>query len=217
MKKLILNLLPYIFSLSIGVFVYILTIVFIEDAGINNLMVNIASGLLSIPLIFISYELVKSACDSKLNGTILEHINQSAKHCMIGVIKDLHQLLPPKADNLEDYLRQTKHEIKKNLTLENFDISPLLEQKNTLDKLLVGNKHIDLVPHDEVHALLSVSREIGLLALQLKKKNQADDFLSNSVFNLLAAINRWIDSLEDGDTISGSHFFELKDFEEESS
>ncbi len=209
MKALFFNLFPFVFSMAVGVSTYVVADVFIESEGLNGLMVSVASGLLSIPFVFISYELVKSACTRRLNRDILEHLDTEAKHCVIGVVKDLHLLIPPRGMNLDEYLDLQKHQLKKIIpTSFTFDIAPLMEQKALIDRLLVGNRHVELMPPDQLRALLDISRQISLLNLQLKKQARCDEFLFEIIFNMLGAIRRWTDSIEDDETIANSHFFE---------
>ena len=51
MKKLFTKILPFLVAFLSGIILYLLTDKFISDVGLNNLLINVASGLVSIPLV----------------------------------------------------------------------------------------------------------------------------------------------------------------------
>lgn len=202
MKTLFLKILPYAFSLLGGVVVYIVTI-YIEDNDLSDLMVNVAAGLLSIPLIFICYELVRNVSTSKINKELSEHLNLEINHNLRGIIKAMQTLVPPKSENFDVYLALPIQEVKKRLDTEGADMQLLLEKKSSIDKLIVGNKHVELLSRDRFHAVFSVSKELRILTTLLGKKAKNNDLIAASMFDLMQSVTTLMDSIEEDSIVSG--------------
>ena len=74
MKKFFIKILPFLVAFASGIFLYILTDKFIGDTGLNNLLINIASGLVSIPLVFIFYDGINQITSRNLHNSVFESV-----------------------------------------------------------------------------------------------------------------------------------------------
>lgn len=196
MKKLFFNILPYLISTLFGAVIFI-SAEFFEKDSVSDLLVNVAAGLLSLPLIFICYEFVKSATSAKLNNTMRKHFDCEIRRTMGDLIERLKQIIPPSnGETLNDYLDISKSSFAKR-RINDFDTSLLFPLKRGLDNLLVSNKHsAELIPNDELRAALEVSRTLGILLSQKEFFNRQPEKLKKSIFELFQSLNRWVDISE---------------------
>lgn len=204
MKKLFFNILPYLISTLFGAVIFV-SAEFFEKDSVSDLLVNVAAGLLSLPLIFICYEFVKSATSAKLNKAMREHFDAEIRRIMRDIIESLKQITPPLPDEtLNDYLDQNKASFAKRHIID-FDTPLIFSLKRNLDSLLVSNKHsAELIPSDELRAALEVSRTVGVLLSQKEIFGKQLEKLKKPLFELFQSLNRWVSISESLDIIEGS-------------
>lgn len=162
MRTILLRILPYGIAFAAGLIMYALAELYTQGS-FKDLMLGVASGLLSIPLVFIAYELVKAACTAKLNNALFSHLSLEAKRSVNDIAKDIMGMLPSDGENLRDYVETDKREIKKRLNTNGLDREALLAHKNALDKLFMGNKNIDIIPQQHLHQILEISKQAGII------------------------------------------------------
>ncbi|MGN0929641.1 MAG: hypothetical protein ACI4N3_03295 [Alphaproteobacteria bacterium] len=98
MKKLILKLLPYIICVLTGIIIFFIER-FTLNPDIQNLVLNISSGLISVPFVFISYELVKNITERKLRARINTYIKYHIEKSLFGVLKYFYAWFYPTEKN----------------------------------------------------------------------------------------------------------------------
>lgn len=212
MKTFFLRLLPYTIAFIIGIIMYVVTVIHIKDANLNGLMMNIAAGLLSVPLVFICYEIVKEYCDKTVNESISEHLYFELNHSIISILTCTAQLLGVKkisSEELTQYNQMNKSALKK--MLQNF---PTLADdfnaaKSLIDNIIHGSKHIDILPNNDIYTILNISKQTGIIARELKfnTSQETKTQLTNSVSALLTYITQWAESQEEN--FSQHHSFTL--------
>lgn len=73
MKKLIYKLLPYIFCVFIGFLLFFFQY-FIHNHDIQNLVLNVAAGFISVSCVFLSYEIAKFIIERKMRNRIIVYV-----------------------------------------------------------------------------------------------------------------------------------------------
>lgn len=86
MRKLILRLLPYVICVLTGIMIFFVER-FTLNPDVQNLVLNISSGLISVPFVFISYELVKNFTERKLRARINTYIKFHIEKSLFGLLK----------------------------------------------------------------------------------------------------------------------------------
>lgn len=86
MQRLFLKILPYIICILTGIIVFLFE-KFTIDPDIKNMVINISSGLISVPFVFISYELVKNITEQKIRARITGYIKFHIEKSLFGMLK----------------------------------------------------------------------------------------------------------------------------------
>ena len=86
MQRLFLKILPYIIFILTGIIVFLFE-KFTIDPDIKNMVINISSGLISVPFVFISYELVKNITEQKIRARITGYIKFHVEKSLFGMLK----------------------------------------------------------------------------------------------------------------------------------
>lgn len=86
MQRLFLKILPYIICILTGIIVFLFE-KFTIDPDIKNMVINISSGLISVPFVFISYELVKNITEQKIRARITGYIKFHVEKSLFGMLK----------------------------------------------------------------------------------------------------------------------------------
>ena len=98
MRKLMLKLLPYIICVFTGVLIFFVER-FTLNPDVQNLVLNISSGLISVPFVFISYELVKNITERKLRSRINTYIKFHIEKSLFGLLKYFYAWFYPTEKN----------------------------------------------------------------------------------------------------------------------
>lgn len=212
-KNLFLRLVPYVISLAAGGLMYFWADAKIKDEGLNGLLVNIASGLLSIPLVFIFYELVNDACSRDIKKTMLEHLNFDLNYTIIEIIKTIRKMLNVEdqldRESLDILLHRDKKFIKNHLQLS-FEYSPSLQfYKTTILDAINSGSNSEVLSDGQVKTLLSLAKHLGIMSKELEQIDAEDKILvAESLSEILALISTWID-LGEEDALLNHHSFKL--------
>ena len=73
MQKLYLRTLPYFISVLVGIAIF-LAVDYVSTQNWQDLAINVSAGLISVPLIFICYELVRDISEHKIRTKIRNYI-----------------------------------------------------------------------------------------------------------------------------------------------
>ena len=98
MQKLILRLLPYVICVLTGIVIFFVER-FTLNPDVQNLVLNISSGLISVPFVFISYELVKNFTERKLRARINTYIKYHIEKSFFGILKYFYTWFYPTEKN----------------------------------------------------------------------------------------------------------------------
>ena len=154
-KYFLLRLLPYVISIIIGV--SILTFVRktenFEDETISDLLINIASDLLSIPFVFICYEVVSKIINRDLNNTLFKSTTFDINSAILNIVNDMRILIGYnnviQSENLEDFLRLTEDDVAAKLllkdTLNNDTLTKLSKDKDNLSNIIHKDSTIEVL------------------------------------------------------------------------
>ena len=86
MQRFYLRLLPYLISLFVGVLIFAV-VDYITNPDLQNLVLNISAGLISVPFIFICYEFVKNFSEKKIKNKIRMYIKYHSERFFLAFIK----------------------------------------------------------------------------------------------------------------------------------
>lgn len=219
MKALFLKLLPYLISIVGGAIVYTIAEQHLgPDAGMYDLITGMASGLLSVPLIFICYEGVNRICSQNLRKTLFEHLSFEVNSAIIGILSQLKTIVghsePLCNDTLERLLSLTPEEIQPRIILDSAAAQRLQECKDELLSTIQKHTHghSDILSSQETETLLCICKESGTLGkevlYQLELPEPKRD-LQHVVLNthlLITHISDWLDESENEALVNHRHF-----------
>ncbi len=174
MRKLMLRLLPYIICVLTGIIIFFVER-FTLNPDVQNLVINISSGLISVPFVFISYELVKNFTERKLRSRINGYIKFHIEKSLFGILKYFYAWFYPTEKNtiiITDAKLDTLFDL--DITrLERFfmerkmlgffiykDISPLIDEMSSVIKNPNLNAYIS---SDEMVHFMDILRNINLI------------------------------------------------------
>lgn len=209
MQTFLLKLLPYLIALAVGAIIYVVTEVHLAHLPLYGLLVGVASGLLSIPLIFISYESIGRICSRKLRNTLFEHLSHELNGLIIDMLGELCKLLdnrtPLTPDTLDDLLESDEQTIAAQLRLDAIDTTSLQTLGDKILTTIQRHSHstFDALNADEMHTLLSIRKEATMVAREvnhqraLEQGQQNLTHLAADVHLLFTHIAEWLEECEE--------------------
>lgn len=211
-KYFLLRLLPYLISIIIGISIlaFVKKTEHFEDETISDLLVNIASDLLSIPFVFICYEVVSKIINKDLDNTLFKSITFNINSAILNIVNDMRILIGYndviQSENLEDFLRLTQDDIVAKLLLKdelNKDtLNKLSQDKENLSNMLHKDSTIQVLNTQQIKNLLYMLREIDIifnkLSMIIGKTIDVKEKLSiaNNFENIINSINNWLENFE---------------------
>lgn len=213
-KNLFLRLLPYLMSIVAGIIVYIAAIYTVKDVNFSGLLLNIAAGLLSIPMIFISYELIGDIVSKDIKDSVLQNLLFEINYVIIDLIKTSKEMLgleePLDKESLERLLGKSKRSIALSLKIKDTSLETLQEIKDKLFKLTHNNTNIGVLSDAQIQSLMMIAKRVIILSgdiahMQGKERTRTID---DNFYDMLQEISRWVD-LGEEDAIINHHNFEL--------
>lgn len=171
MKTFFLRLLPYLIALIIGVSLYILADNHIKDESLNGLMMSIAGGLLSVPMIFICYEIVKQRCEKAVKESISDHLYFELNHHVVNVLVCVAKLF--KADKIDSETLEKYTQLHKTALKNLIQLNPVLADYFTIEKTAINNiihnsKSLNALENDDIHTILQISKQAGIIANEIQ-------------------------------------------------
>lgn len=183
MQRLFLKILPYIICILTGIIVFLFE-KFTIDPDIKNMVINISSGLISVPFVFISYELVKNITEQKIRARITGYIKFHVEKSLFGMLKYFYTWFFP-TEKMAIILTDAKLNFlfdMETLKIERFfmerkmlgffvykDISPFIEELSSIIKNPNINSYIST---DEMVRFMDILRNITLI------KKETLDFIN---------------------------------------
>ncbi len=153
MKKILLKIIPYLASISAGGIFYFLSDYF--DGDLKTLFLSLCASFLSIPLMFLFYEVAKNISQKKLNKEIFDYAKLKVDNEVLSIINILIKIVYPyeycdfSFSGISNFLSLDKDQIENMLrdfnyigfqVLKRWDLSEkrfhdILENSFILDKL----------------------------------------------------------------------------------
>ena len=210
LKYFLLKLLPYVISIAIGLTIFaIVRRIERRDEDVSNLLINISSDLLSIPFVFICYEVVNKIINQDLDNTLFRSTTFNINLIIINMVNDMGNIIGYtniiNKNNIGEFLKLSKKDILKKL--KNNKLS-----KDILDNISENNKNLYNVMHqsttievldgDQIKNLLYLSREINILynkfSILLNKPIDAKEktLIAENFENIIDSIKSWMDTSE---------------------
>lgn len=171
MKMLFIKILPYLVAFISGIILYFLTEKLITDSGLNNLMVNIASGLVSIPMVFIFYDVINKITSRTLHNSIFESVTFEINSQLVELINFISALLqintPSVTEELDDFLELENNEIYQKLNIKKTDIKILENIKSNLMSVIHKQSSFEILNEKQISSILNIIKEITFLIKNL--------------------------------------------------
>lgn len=174
MQKFYLRILPYIISTIVGILIFI-GINYIENPDWKDLTLNISAGLISIPLIFIFYELIKELSEKKIKNKIRNYINFHTEKSLFALLKYLYNWFFPlqktpiimddnKIQRLIDLSSQDIELILTEKTLLGFFIyKDISDTITTISTIIKNNNLNEYITNNEMIHFMDILRNITLI------------------------------------------------------
>ncbi len=204
MKKLLIKILPFLVAFGTGVILYIVTDKFISDVGLNNLLINVSAGLVSIPLVFIFYDVINKLTSRNLHNTLFESVTVEINNQLIDLIHFLASLIgendPQSMSDLDDFLELEHNEIYQKLKLNGVEFTSLETIKQQLVLVIHKPATFDILTDKQILAVLNVVKEITFLIKNLKQiekiKNSVryKKIIAMNIEYILDNLTSWIES-----------------------
>lgn len=176
MKKLLIKILPFLVAFATGLIMYTLTEKLIQDSGLNNLLINIASGLVSIPLVFIFYDVINKITSRNLHNSVFESVTFEINTQLFELINFICSLLqissPKNTYDLDDFLELENNEIYQKITLTDYQIQILEEIKKQLLTIIHKKTSLEILSEQQISAILSIIKATTYLIKDLKQTTQ---------------------------------------------
>ena len=171
MKMLFIKILPYLVAFISGIILYFLTEKLITDSGLNNLMVNIASGLVSIPMVFIFYDVINKITSRTLHNSIFESVTFEINSQLVELINFISVLLkinaPSVTEELDDFLELENNEIYQKLNIKKTDIKILETIKSNLISVIHKQSSFEILNEKQISSILNIIKETTFLIKNL--------------------------------------------------
>lgn len=205
MKRLFVQILPYFVALTAGILIYLFGVDMVQDADLNNMIINIASGLISIPMVFICYEVVNKITSRKLHNSLFMNVTFDINGLLIQLINTVRGLLG-KTDELSTqsmnaFLDLGSLEIEQMLQVDTSKAAILENLKDKLNDIIHKDSTLEILNEGQITTLLSITKNTGLLAKGIELNAHHKNFghktnLAINVENIINGISMW---LEDGE------------------
>ncbi len=210
LKYFLLRLLPYVISIIIGLAIFaVVRKIEQRDEDVSNLLINISSDLLSIPFVFICYEVVNKIINRDLNNTLFRSTTFNINSIILNIVNDMRGMMGYTdvidKNNLGELLKLSKRDIIKKLKKDGLN-------KDSLDKISKNNKDlydimhksstIEVLDSDQIKNLLYLSREIDILynkfSLLIDKSigTKEKTSVAENLENMINSIKNWVDTTE---------------------
>lgn len=214
MRALLFRLLPYGIAMVAGAVVYALARAYVGDQGLHDLLVSVASGLFSVPFVFVGYEVVKAACDRRLNRSWATHLYFEFNEAVIGLLAAMRRLGVFEEVN-EDVLgalaELPKAELGRRLRPDPALAPAFAAGKSAINDIAHKAGHLEVLPPDDVRTILEIARQAGIVGAELRQPpaDGSRHGLLASLGTMLDLLDRWLDS--QGAALAAHHAFRLLD------
>lgn len=216
MKMLFIKILPYLVAFVSGIVLYFLTEKLITDSGLNNLMVNIASGLVSIPMVFIFYDVINKITSRNLHNSIFESVTFEINSQLVELITFISGLLglsaPSVTEELDDFLELENNEIYQKLNPKNPNIKILEDIKSNLMNVIHKQTAFEILNEKQISSILNIIKEITFLIKNLNNPTKSKlsikhkKIISLNIEYIINNLTTWIENGKKDAFSTHAHF-----------
>jgi len=192
LKRIILKSLPYLISFLIGIIFYFLSGIF--TLRFQNLLINLSSVLISISIVFLSYEIIKELVDRKLNKRVYNYAKWKIDRVLLSIMGQLTKRISQIDD--KTHMRElgfylSKDELSNKIQgskclgfqiLKKFDID-----YSVLKELLENPFILSKMTNQEIISILEIIRKLEIFEEVLQTKEL---FLKTNEVNNLFLISK---------------------------
>lgn len=209
-KNLGLRLAPYLISIASGAIMYYLSYVYLYDQEFSGLLMNISSTLLSVPIMFIFYELVNQVCTKNINNSLSKSLLFEANYIIADLIKIFQKMCGVEKDIDEEELYYLLS-YDKSFIEENLKLSPELfkligEEKDKLFKLTHGNFNLSVLNDQQVKSLITIIRNVTIIYKEgTNKKKPNRELIIDNIYHTIQSIAKWIYLADEEDSLIKHH------------
>ena len=134
-------------------------------------MVNIASGLVSIPMVFIFYDVINKITSRTLHNSIFESVTFEINSQLVELINFISALLqintPSVTEELDDFLELENNEIYQKLDIKKTDIKILETIKSNLISVIHKQSSFEILNEKQISSILNIIKETTFLIKNL--------------------------------------------------
>ena len=204
LRNLSLRLLPYFISILSGVILYNLSYLYTKDEPFNTLLINLASTLLSVPIVFIFYELVNEFCTNNLNHYLNKSLVFEINYTISNLISIIQNMLgddkPLDREELYVILNYDRTFILKNLIINDDTAKKIEEAKTKLFNISHGHFNLSILNESQIKAVLAIIRNITLIYKEIEnKKTPNKEMITENLFQAIQYIAKWVYLSSDND------------------
>ena len=175
LQRTVLKSLPYLISFLIGVMLYFLSEIF--NLRFQNLLINLSSVLISISIVFLSYEIIKELVERKLNKRVYNYAKWKIDSALLSVMGQLTKRISPIDD--KTFMRElgfylSKDELSNKIqkskyfgfqVLKEFDVD-----YSVLKELLENPFILSKMTNKEIISILEIIRKLEVFEDLLQTK-----------------------------------------------
>ncbi len=178
MQKFYLRVLPYVISLFVGALIFGV-VDYISNPDWQNLILNISAGLISVPFIFICYELVKNISERKIKTKVRTYVTYHSQKVFLSFIKYFYTWFFP---TKKETISLDEDDVERILTLSLVDIEKMLSEKmllgffiykdinediRSLSAIVKNNNLTEYVTDTEMIHIINILRNITLIRREI--------------------------------------------------
>lgn len=173
-----LKILPYFISVLMGLLMFWLSSQFTES-NIQTILLSMTSTLLAIPLIFLSYEIIKKNSDKKLNSVVYDYAKWKVDRELFSIMAQLTKRVCKIGSEKEGENNLGFHDSLENLIKRikgrefiGFQIFKGVHVGETeLDKLLENPFILNKMGNEEIISIISIIKNLSKLSDMLQRED----------------------------------------------
>ncbi len=187
---LILSL-PYLIAIMVAVILFIISDLYIEHPGINNMFISVASTLIGVPTVFLCYDIIRHFTTMDLRRSLFNHFSLEMNKSIHEILLTFQRMLRKssgKTDELYILKSLNKSEIQKRLRINDLDVKTLHNQSIHLNSIIHGNAYRSALSREEMLMLVNFSRTLNALIHEMTlndNKHRNLDVIATLMIELL--------------------------------
>lgn len=203
MKKWLWKFVPYVVAVVGGIAIFVIAEDLIEGEGLTSLTMGIASGLVSIPLVFIFFNLVHTISDKRIKHEIIQETSDEINRVVYDIFLEIRLLIQDKAKlttgRMDDILSLRAAEFKDKIKPSEANVVNFEKLGRKLLNIVFRLHIADVFSRDQIETLFMLSRDIGILSREIRrqahrpKSRQDKEEMAIDIETILDEIAAWIE------------------------